>query len=135
MDDHLDGILQELGRIQESLARDVASDDYTHLRRRQAELRARAREARRGLVDDLSLDQLRHHLAHLEHLRDEHIGSRLTASAAVQTGHGGGIDPQYLHEMNRKMAETFGLDDLTREIEGLRNRIRSLEQSEEGEES
>ena len=120
----IDDVLSELAALEDELLA-ADEDDFAlrlELRQRQEELRARARELAAEHTPE-SEEQLHRKLEHLKRRRDEHVATRLPQSSAAQTGMGGGIDPGYVHEMNRAMAETFGLEELETEIRRLEEEL------------
>lgn len=124
----LEDILAELSQVQDELLA-TASDDFAtraSLSGRQDTLRQEASRARSTATDDMDADQLQRHVEHLEQEIVRHLESRPSSSAGAQTGLGGGIDPQYLHDMHRKMAKSFDLDGKKRELQLLKARLDEL---------
>ena len=111
----LDEILADLAQIQDSLLATPAEDFATRaaLSNRQDDLRSEAGRLRDAVGEELSVGQLEAQIAHLESEILNPLSTRPSASAGGPSGGmgGGGIDPDVLHEMHRKMAASFGLDE------------------------
>lgn len=127
----LEEVLADLAKVQEELLA-VPADDFAtraELSNRQDALRSEARAARSALPDDLTVEQLEEQIAHLEDQILHHLDTRPSASAGGPSGGygGGGIDPDKLHEMHRKMADSFGLDDKRHELSRLKVRLAELQ--------
>ena len=126
----IDDILRDLLAVQEELS-STSSDDLTRridLLERQKRLRAEAAEVRASVSDDVSVEQLRLQIAHLEAEILHHFEARPSGSMAGGAGGpgGGGIDPDQLHEMHRTMAASFGLDEKQAELQRLKARLDEL---------
>ncbi len=98
------------------------------LRMEQSSIREELR-ARSLAGDLLTADQLELRIAHLERQIEAHYGNRLSHLSGAQTGYGGGIDPQILHQMHRQMDETAGIEQLKTEVQRLRNRLAAARRS------
>lgn len=124
----LEAILRELGEIQDRLNQlpHDAFAERSELRERQEELRSTARRMSDERQDPDTVEGIAQQIRHLEHRRDQVLGNRLSPSSAAQTGMGGGIDPEYVHQMNRQMAEAADLEGIEAELSRLRGRLRSL---------
>ncbi len=118
-----------VGDLADVHARLAAADDddfatRADLRSRQEALRAEAAELRAAApVSSLDEAQLRSRLDRLMTKRSLHLDAHIGASAAAQTGEGGGIDPAYVHELHRQMDEAVGLAEIEEEIRRLRNAL------------
>jgi hypothetical protein len=127
----LDEVLADLAEVQDRLLA-IPADDFSaraELSNRQDALRSEASRVRRAIPDHLSADQLDEQIAHLESEIVAHLDTRPSASAGGPSGGmgGGGIDPDKLHEMHRKMATSFGLDEkraVLRRIKARRKELR-----------
>jgi len=122
----LDQLLADLAQVQDRLLA-TAADDFAaraDLSNQQAALRSEAGRIRDVLPDDLSVDQLEAQISHLESEILNHLDTRPSASAGGPSGGmgGGGIDPDKLHEMHRKMGASFGLEEKQRKLQRLKNR-------------
>ena len=83
----------------------------TDVRAHVAELRAETPSDRAGLE------------AHLERLEAElghRLQKRISHLAAGQTGMGGGLDPEFVHALNREIDKGQGVAELRAEIERIR---------------
>ena len=128
----LDQILTELAEVQDRLIEADAYDFATRaeLSNQQDALRLEAREARAGIPDDLSVEQLEREIERLEQDLIRYVSSRPSASAGHSGGGpqgGGGIDPQYLHEMQRKMDAAYGFDEMKERLRVLKVRLADLQ--------
>ena len=127
----LDEVLRELGEVQDLLIA-TPSDDFTtraELSTRQDVLRSEARGAREAVpVDDLGVEQLAREVQHLEAELTRYLDARPSASAGGPSGGygGGGIDPDILHEMHRKMDSSFGYDEKKERLRALKVRLAEL---------
>lgn len=124
----LDEVLSELAAVQDELLATPA-DDFgrrADLTNQQDALRAEAAAARSTVRDDLSAQQIEQQIDHIRTQILRHLDARPAASAAAQTGQGGGIDPFLLHQMNQKASEAFGLDDLYAQLRKLEVRLAEL---------
>lgn len=130
-DRSLDDLLRELGEVQDLLIA-ASEDDFAtraELSNRQDDLRSAARQARQGVpVDDLALEQLAHEVEHLEAELTRYLDSRPSASAGGPSGGpgGGGIDPDKLHEMHRKMDAAFGYEEKKERLRVLKLRLEDV---------
>jgi len=134
-DRSLDDVLRELGEVQDLLLSASADDFATRasLSNRQDALRSEAREARRGVpVDDMAVEQLAHEVEHLEAELTRYLDSRPSASAGGPSGGpgGGGIDPDKLHEMHRKMDSSFGFEEKKERLRVLKVRLEDVSGNE-----
>jgi hypothetical protein len=127
----LDEVLRELGEVQDLLIA-APSDDFAtraELSNRQDSLRLEAKGARRDVpVDDLAVEQLTKEVQHLEAELARFLDSRPSASAGGPSGGygGGGIDPDKLHEMHRKMDSSFGFEEKKERLRALKVRLAEL---------
>lgn len=129
--DALDEIRRELTLLAERLDQ-LPSDAFgerLEIRMRQDELRESVR--RHALAGDLmSADQLERRITELRHRIEAHYGNRLSSSSGPQTGLGGGLDPKYLHQMNRAMDEAGDIEGLKTELRKLEDRLKAMRRSE-----
>lgn len=128
----LDEVLADLLEVQDRLLA-VPADDFTaraELSNRQDALRSEAGRARAAIPDGLSAEQLDEQIAHLEEEILNHLDTRPSASAGGPSGGmgGGGIDPDKLHEMHRKMAASFGLEGKREQLRRLKVRREQLQE-------
>ena len=127
----LEDVLRELGEIQDLLIA-TPSDDFARradLSNRQDALRLEAKEARQNVpVDALAIEQLAKEVEHLEAELRRYLDSRPSASAGGPSGGygGGGIDPDKLHEMHRKMDSSFGYGEKKERLRALKVRLAEL---------
>jgi hypothetical protein len=125
-----DALLAELSEVAAALSDlpDDALEERFRLRQRQEQLRAMARDQLAETGDILSADEARLRLAHLTDRRDRYLDdTRLSHLAGAQTGQGGGVDPKYVHDMHRRMDESFDLEGINAEIERLHRLVVRLE--------
>lgn len=126
----LDDIRRELTVLAErldALPRD-AYDERLTVKMRQSELREAARRiAMAG--DILSADQLERQIEVLRSRIEAHYGNRLSHSSGPQSGMGGGLDPRYLHEMNRAMDAIGDIDRRKAELRRLEDRLAAMRRS------
>ncbi len=127
----LEEIVIELGEVQDQLLEVDTYDFATRagLSNRQDALRLEAKHARAGIpADDMAVEQLEHEIAYLEDELDRYFDSRPSASAGGPSGGhgGGGIDPDKLHEMHRKMDASFGFAEKKERLRTLRLRLNEL---------
>ena len=126
-----DDVLRELGEVQDLLI-STSTDDFAaraELSNRQDALRSEARELRQALpVDDLAVEHLAQEVTHLEAELTRYLDSRPSASAGGPSGGpgGGGIDPDKLHEMHRKMDSSFGYEEKRERLRVLKVRLDNL---------
>ena len=124
----LEEVLRELGEVQDLLIA-TPSDDFAtraDLSNRQDALRLEAKGARQDVpVDDLAIEQLSNEVEHLEAELRRYLDSRPSASAGGPSGGygGGGIDPDKLHEMHRKMDSSFGYEEKRERLRALKVRL------------
>lgn len=124
----LEEVLRELGEVQDLLIA-TPSDDFAaraELSNRQDALRSEAREARQDVpVDDLGVEQLAKEVEHLEAELTRYLDARPSASAGGPSGGfgGGGIDPDKLHEMHRRMDSSFGFEEKRERLRALKVRL------------
>lgn len=124
----LEEVLRELSEVQDLLIA-TPSDDFAaraELSNRQDALRFEAREARQDVpVDDLGVEQLAKEVEHLEAELTRYLDTRPSASAGGPSGGfgGGGIDPDKLHEMHRKMDSSFGFEEKRERLRALKVRL------------
>jgi hypothetical protein len=116
----LDEIRRELVAIMDGLAA-LPADAYlerAELKARREELRAQA--ARFAAADETDRARIRERIKFLERRRDEILSGTVSQSAGAQTGMGGGIDPEYVHRLNRDIKAGGGLAGIDAELERLR---------------
>lgn len=127
----LDKVLADLASLQDELLATVTDDFAARavLSNLQDALRQEASLARVSAPGDLSIPQLEQQIEHLEDAILRHLDTRPSASAGGPSGgYGyGGIDPNVLHEMHRKMATSFGLDEKKEQLRGLTIRLAELQ--------
>ncbi len=122
----LEEILAELGEVQDRLI-EIDPDDFVtraDLSNRQDALRLEAKQARAGIpTDAMGVEQLEREIAHLEDELARYLDARPSASAGGPSGGygGGGIDPNELHEMHRKMDASFGFAEKKARLNELKN--------------
>ena len=127
----LEEVLRDLGEVQDLLIA-TPSDDFAtraDLSNRQDALRLEAKGARQDVpVDELAIEQLANEVEHLEAELRRYLDSRPSASAGGPSGGygGGGIDPDKLHEMHRKMDSSFGYDEKKERLRALKVRLAEL---------
>ncbi len=127
----LEEILAELGEVQDRII-ETAEDDFdtrAELSNRQDALRLEAKKARAGVSDELSVEQIEHEITRLGDELVRYLDLRPSASAGHGGGPGtggGGIDPEYLHEMHRKMDASFGFEEKKARLEKLKVRLAEL---------
>lgn len=133
MDDPLAALRRRLVEIDAAL-QSLPADAYGTRLDLRTEQRAIREELRaRSLAGDLlTADQLELRIAHLERQIDAHYANRLSHLSGPQTGYGGGIDPQVLHEMHRRMDETAGIEQLKAEVSRLKSRLAAARRSDVG---
>jgi polyhydroxyalkanoate synthesis regulator phasin len=126
----LDQVLADLAEVQDQLIAlpDDAFGEKAELQTRQDALRAEAQELRESLGDH-DIDYIRRRIAHLEAELERYLDTRPAASVGQQGGGrgGGGMDPQYYHEMVAKMDRYVGYDEMRAELDRLRGRLAELE--------
>lgn len=124
-------LLRELDDVKRQLAETDATDFARRatLRERETELREEVRSFSQGWTDHLSIDQLRRRIGVLEQQIEAHYGNRLPHTSGGQTGFGGGLDPRYLHEMNRAMDKSGDIEGKKAELRRLKDQLTRLEDS------
>ncbi len=128
-DDEFQRALRELDEVQAEL-RDTPKDQFARrqdLRDREEALRDEMRRLASEWTDHLSIDQLRRRIAVVENRLAEHYGNRLPHTSGPQTGLGGGLDPVYLHWMNRAMDKAADLPAIKAELARLKDQLAKLE--------
>ena len=123
--------LRELADVQRQLG-EVDPTNFAlrqELRDRETALREEVRSYSDNWTDHLSIDQLRRRIAELESRLEDHYGNRLPHTSGGQTGFGGGLDPQVLHQMNRAMDRSNDLDGMKAELRRLKDQLANLEGS------
>ena len=125
----LEEILAELGGVQDRLLEVDANDFGTRaeLSNLQDALRLEASQARDEMPDDLSAERLESEIKRREDELVRYLGTRLSASAGGGAGRGGGgIDPNYVHEMHRKMDTAFRFEDKKEQLRLFKVRLADL---------
>ncbi|MFQ5555192.1 MAG: hypothetical protein ACE5GC_07485 [Acidimicrobiia bacterium] len=125
----INDLLARINEVDERLAalpREAFGERLT-LREERKALTARLRVEGATLRDEKDDAAIRRRIAVLEHRIEEARGNRLSASAAAQTGRGGGIDPRFVHAMNAKLDEAAGVAELHKELQRLRVRLARLD--------
>ena len=130
-DRSIEEVLRELGEVQDLLIATPSIDFATRaeLSNRQDALRSEAREARKDVpVDDMAMEQLAKEIEHLEAELVRYLDSRPSASAGGPSGGpgGGGIDPDKLHEMHRRMDTSFGYEEKKERLRARKVRLEDL---------
>lgn len=126
----LDDIRRELAILGERLEQlpDDAFGERLTIRTRQRDLRVAVQSI--ALAGDLmSADQLERRIDFIRSRIKAHYGNRLTTSSGPQTGMGGGLDPKYLHQMNRAMDKANNIDALKKELRKLDDRLAAMRRS------
>lgn len=111
-----DEIFTETLEIRSRLDRLDDESERIRLEERLTELRALA-VALDGGSGRVGLEA---HLHNLERRLQRILDGHLSQSAAAQTGRGGGIDPEYVHRLNRQIDEGAGVDALRADIARVR---------------
>lgn len=116
----VEAVRRELVEIMDRLAALPADayDERSRLRDRREALRARA--AGLAVPDETDRDRMLERVAFLERRRDEILERTVSRSAGAQTGMGGGIDPEYVHRLNRDIKDGGGLAEVDAELRRLR---------------
>lgn len=127
MSTELDGLLHELGSIQKQLLKEPPLEERAILHSRQEELRAVAKDLRAIVRDDLTLEQAKDQLVHLEERRAVLIEAHVTHGEDSATDLGSGTAQGPIHLLHAQSAEAFGLDELEDEINQLQDHIRTME--------
>ncbi len=121
--------LRSLTDVQAALA-ELADDDFDRrqeLHEREKTLRAALRSFSAPGTDEDSIDQLKRSIAEAERRIEDHFGNRLSHTSGAQTGYGGGLDPKYLHQMNRAMDSANDLAGMKAELSRLKDKLKTLE--------
>lgn len=113
-----DEIFQETLELRSRLDRVDDESERIELEARLTELRALAAGLDRGAGSGRVA--LEAHLRNLERRLEQILDGHLSQSAAAQTGRGGGIDPEYVHRLNRQIDEGAGVDALRADIARVR---------------
>ncbi len=116
----LEEVVAELARTSEELNA-LPDDEFgerVRLRDRLNELRAVAAELRTHTPTDRNALAAR--LERLEKQLRQSLSSRISHTAAGQTGQGGGVDPEFVHQLNRQIDKGQGVAELKAEIERIR---------------
>lgn len=95
-----------------------AFERRVELQSRLTDLRAIIAELRTQTPTDRAA--LRERLGHLEAELKNRLHFRISASAAGQTGQGGGVDPEYVHALNAEISKGQGVAQLQDEIQWIR---------------
>ncbi len=121
--------LRALTAVQAELSESSEEDlDRRHgLREREETLRAALRSFSAPGTDEDSIDQLKRSIAEAERRIENHFGNRLSHTSGAQTGYGGGLDPKYLHQMNRAMDSANDLAGMKAELSRLKDKLKTLE--------
>jgi hypothetical protein len=120
LDAALEEVLAELAATNaelSSLPRD-AFEQRAILHSRLNELRGVAAELRTQPPTDRAA--LRDRLTRLETELQHRLRYRVSSSAAAQTGMGGGIDPEFVHALNRQIDQGQGVAQLKAEIDRIK---------------
>lgn len=121
--------LRALAAVQAELTT-VADDDIDRrqaLQAREEALRTDLRSFSAPGTDEESIDQLKRSIAEAERRIEDHYGNRLSHTSGAQTGYGGGLDPKYLHQMNRAMDSANDLAGMKAELSRLKHKLNTLE--------
>lgn len=127
MSTELDTLLHELASIQDQLLTEPPLEERAVLHSRQEELRAAAKELRAAVRDDLTIEQAKAQLAHLEERRTALVEAHVSHAENTATDLGSGTAEGPIHELHARSAEAFGLDELEHEISQLQDHIRTME--------
>jgi hypothetical protein len=122
-------LIEATGRLDELPADAFA--ERAELRDHIHALQARARDLRAVAGSGLSADQIRTRIGNLESRIAKQAGNHLSASAAAQTGRGGGIEPRDVHRLNRQMDEASGMEGMRRELAALRTELAAIQSNDE----
>lgn len=119
-EDTPDLIRAELASVHADLAELPASafEQRAVLRDRLSELRALVAELRAASPTDR--DGLKVRLRRLEAELERRLAYRVSPSAGAQTGRGGGMDPEYVHILNRQIDQGQDVAELKAEIRRIR---------------
>ncbi len=127
--DSFNRLLRELDEVQRALV-DCDPTDFGRrqdLKDRETALRDEIRGFSHEWTDHLSIDQLRRRIKEVEGQLEDHFGNRLSHTSGGQTGFGGGLDPKYLHAMNRAMDKSGDLEGKRAELRRLKDQLARLE--------
>ena len=113
-----DEIFRETQEIRRRLEGIIDEPERVRLEARLVELRSLAAALERG--SGSGRVALQTHLHNLERRLQDIVEGHLSHSAAAQTGRGGGIDPEYVHRLNRQIDEGAGVDALRADIARVR---------------
>lgn len=127
MSTQLDELVRELATIQERLLAEPALEERAVLHSRQEELRASSRELLKATGDEMSLDQARAQLDHLEDRRLSLVSAHVPHANSPAMAAGTGMSRWNLHGFSSPSLDSFDLDALELEIHHLRGHIMSLE--------
>lgn len=127
MSTQLDTLVSELATIQEQLLAEPSLEERAILHARQKELRASSRDLRKNSRDELSLEQARAQLDHLEQQRHALVSAHVPHAASPAMAAGTGVSRWNLHGFSHRSIGAFDLDALELEIHHLRGHIVSLE--------
>lgn len=124
----LDAVLADMVRVRAKIAElpRSAYEQRNALHARLAELRTAAARARQPSESDT--EALRDRLRRLETQLEQRLGTRVSQSAAAQTGRGGGIDPWFVHQLNRRIDQGTGVAELRAEIRRVRAQLADADQ-------
>ena len=120
LDAALEAAIAELFAVNTELA-GLPTDAFEQRVRRQSrltELRALVAELRTQTPKDR--DALRDRLRRLETELSHRLHYRISHTTAGQTGMGGGIDPEYVHALNKEIDQGQGVTQLQEEIGRIR---------------
>ena len=123
----LDALVSELATIQERLLAGPSLEERAILHARQEELRASSRDLRKSEGDQLSLEQARAQLDHLEQQRHALVSAHVPHANSPAMAAGTGVSRWNLHGFSSRPNDAFDLDALELEIHQLRGHIVSLE--------
>lgn len=123
----LDKALAEMVQVRAELAElpRSAYERRNELHARLADLRALAAQAEELSASDI--EALRDRLRRLEMDLEQRLGARVSQSAAAQTGRGGGIDPWFVHQLNRRIDQGTGVVELRAEIRKTKARLADID--------
>ena len=127
MSTQLDNLISELATIQERLLAEPSLEERAILHARQEELRASSRDFRKSAGDDLSLEQARTQLDHLEAQRLALVSAHVPHANSPAMAAGTGVSRWNLPGLAPRSIDSFDLDALEMEIHQLRGHIMSME--------
>jgi hypothetical protein len=122
----IDSLVAELAEIHTRLSElpEGSFPERAALRDRRALLRKEAREL--GNASTATHPAAAHdRLTYLKAELNRRMGGRLSQSAGAQTGVGGGIDPKFVHRINRKIDDATNVEELRGEIWSLERMLAS----------